>query len=45
MIQIVAPDFYSSVWHYDLTKVGLAGAGFWMLVGNMIMFRMVNFKI
>jgi tight adherence protein B len=45
MIQIVAPDFYSSVWHYDLTKIGLAGAGFWMFIGNLIMFRMVNFKI
>jgi tight adherence protein B len=45
MIQVVAPDFYASVWHYDLTKIGLAGAGFWMLIGNMIMFKMVNFKI
>jgi tight adherence protein B len=45
MIQIVAPDFYRSVWHFDLTKIGLALAGCWMLVGNLIMFRMVNFKI
>lgn len=45
MIQVVAPDFYKSVWQYDLTKIGLAGAGFWMLIGNFIMFKMVNFKI
>ncbi len=45
MIQIVAPDFYRSVWHYDLTKIALTGAGMWMGVGNLIMFRMVNFKI
>ena len=42
-------DYYplapGSVWKYDLTKIGLAGAGFWMLIGNLVMFRMVNFKI
>jgi tight adherence protein B len=45
MIQIVAPDFYRSVWHYDLTKIALAGAAVWMGIGNLIMFRMVNFRI
>ena len=45
MIQIVAPDFYRSVWQYDLTKMVLAGAASWMGVGNFIMYRLVNFKI
>jgi tight adherence protein B len=45
MIQIVAPEFYRSVWHYDLTKFALAGAAVWMGIGNFIMFRMVNFRI
>jgi tight adherence protein B len=45
IIQFVAPDFYKSVWHFDLTKIGLAIAGSWMLVGNLIMWRMVNFRI
>jgi tight adherence protein B len=44
-IQIVAPDFYGSVWKYDLTKICLGIAASWMLVGNFIMYRMVNFKI
>jgi tight adherence protein B len=44
-VQVVAPDFYGSVWQYDLTKICLALAGGWMLVGNAIMYRMVNFKI
>ena len=39
------PDFYGSVWHEQLTKVLLGGAAAWMLIGNMIMFKMVNFKI
>ncbi len=45
IINLVAPDFYSSVWQHDITKVALAGAGAWMGVGIFIMYRMVNFKI
>jgi tight adherence protein B len=45
VIQIIAPDFYGSVWSEHLTKVLLGCAGCWMLVGNLIMFKMVNFKI
>ena len=44
-IQISTPDFYASVWHENLTKVILAIAGCWMGVGNVIMFRMVNFRV
>ena len=45
VIQFIAPDFYASVWQEHLTKVLLFSAAGWMLVGNMIMFKMVNFKI
>ena len=45
IIQVVAPEFYASVWHEDLTKIVLACAGAWMGVGNFIMYRMVNFKV
>jgi tight adherence protein B len=45
IIQFVAPDFYKSVWHQDLTKLGLGAAASWMLMGNMIMWKMVNFRI
>jgi tight adherence protein B len=45
VIQFIAPDFYASVWHEHLTKILLFGAAGWMLVGNLIMFKMVNFKI
>jgi tight adherence protein B len=45
VIQFLVPDFYGSVWHEHLTKV-LLGCGIgWMLAGNLIMFKMVNFKI
>jgi len=41
----LVPDFYGSVWNIPLTKELVAGASFWMVVGNLIMFKMVNFKI
>jgi tight adherence protein B len=45
LLKFVAPDHYGSVWMYDQTKIGLGLTGAWMLVGNIVMFRMVNFKI
>jgi tight adherence protein B len=45
VIQFVAPDFYASVWDEPLTRTVLAIAGTWMGIGNLIMFRMVNFRI
>jgi tight adherence protein B len=45
VIQIIAPDFYASVWHEHLTKILLLSGAGWMSIGNLIMFKMVNFKI
>jgi tight adherence protein B len=45
VIQIITPEFYASVWKEDLTKIGLGAASGWMLIGNFIMYRMVNFRI
>ena len=45
IINFVTPEFYASVWQYDLTKIALAMAAGWMGIGNIIMFRMVNFRI
>jgi tight adherence protein B len=44
-IQLVAPNFYGSVWHLDVTFKALMVAGTWMGIGNFIMYRMVNFRI
>ncbi|HEY2757764.1 MAG TPA: type II secretion system F family protein [Pseudolabrys sp.] len=45
VIQFMVPSFYASVWDESLTKIALAAAGGWMGIGNLIMFRMVNFKV
>jgi tight adherence protein B len=41
----LVPDFYGAVWHIPLTKELVGGAAVWMAVGNLVMFKMVNFKI
>src|ERR671924_1245734 len=33
IVQLVAPDFYASVWHHDVTKTALAMAAAWMGIG------------
>ena len=45
VLQTMAPEFYGKVWHIDQTKIVLACAGAWMLTGNYIMWRLVNFRI
>ncbi len=45
VVQLVAPDFYGSVWKYEITKICLGLAACWMMVGNLVMYKMVNFKI
>jgi len=45
IIQVVSPDFYAGVWNEDITRKALAAAGTWMAIGNLIMYRLVNFKI
>jgi tight adherence protein B len=44
VIQFVSPDFYAGIWEEDLTKKALVVAGTWMGIGNLIMYRMVNFR-
>ena len=45
VIQVLVPSFYGSVWSEDMTKIALVLAGGWMGIGNVIMYRLVNFRI
>jgi tight adherence protein B len=45
IVNFVTPEFYATVWQYDLTKIALAVSAGWMGIGNVIMFRMVNFRV
>jgi tight adherence protein B len=45
LINVMTPDFYGAILQYDLTKWGLGLAGSWMLAGNIVMYKMCNFRI
>ncbi len=45
VVNVVSPNFYSSVWDQNITKIALTAAGAWMGIGNFIMYKLVNFKI
>jgi tight adherence protein B len=44
-VTTTSPDFYGDVWQYDTTKITLAIAAGWMGIGNLVMMKMVNFRI
>lgn len=44
-VLMITPNYYATVWHEELTKICLAVSACWMGIGNIIMFRMVNFRI
>lgn len=45
LVNASSPNYYTEVWHIPTTKTVLACAAAWMMVGNMVMMKMVNFKI
>lgn len=45
LLNVMTPDYYASIWKYDLTKIGLGVAAGWMLMGNILMYKMCNFRI
>jgi tight adherence protein B len=45
IVNVLSPEFYGDVWNEQTTQFGLGAAMVWMLIGNLIMRRMINFKI
>ena len=45
VLLVFAPDFYGGIWNEPAVSYGLGGAGIMMMIGNIIMIRMVNFKL
>jgi tight adherence protein B len=45
LLSVIAPSHYGAVWDFDTTKIGLGLAAAWMVGGNIVMYRMVNFRI
>ena len=44
-IVIISPHFYGDVINEPLVKYGLAGMGFWIFLGNLIMRRMIDMRL
>ena len=44
-IQWMSPEFYGDVWDHHLIKPVLGGVVVWMVIGNLVMRKMINFKI
>jgi tight adherence protein B len=44
IINWMSPEFYGAHWSDPLLRRGLAAGGVWMLIGNLVMRRMINFK-
>lgn len=45
ILAVLAPTFYGEIWGVALVKPILLAATAWMVVGNFVMYRMVNFEI
>jgi tight adherence protein B len=45
ILQLIAPRLYGEIWDEPMVKVGLVVATLWVIIGNMIMFRMTRFEI
>lgn len=45
ILWLIAPSFYGQVWNEPVVKPVLVGAIAWLLLGNVIMYRMVRFSV
>ena len=45
IIQLASPDYYGEIWGDDTLQISLIATGIWMLFGNVLMYKMVNFKM
>jgi len=45
MVKAISPDFYSDVEDNPLLTKAFMGVAVWMFLGNLVMRRMINFKI
>ena len=45
VLTLIAPSFYGEVWNEPMVPIVLAASVVWVMVGNVIMYRMVSFEI
>jgi tight adherence protein B len=45
ILWIIAPHFYGEIWDLPIVKTALFAAACWLILGNIVMYRMVRFRI
>ncbi len=45
ILWVIAPNYYGAVWDNPVTKPLLVLGAMWMMLGNVVMYRMVRFEI
>jgi tight adherence protein B len=45
VLLLLMPDYYGGIWEEELTWYMFAGLGFWLVVGNLLIVKMVSFKV
>jgi tight adherence protein B len=45
ILAVIAPSYYGEVWKFAIVKPVLIVAALWMLIGNVVMYRMVRFEV
>jgi tight adherence protein B len=45
ILQVIAPRLYGDIWSEPMVNIALFAATLWVLIGNIIMFRMTRFEI
>ena len=45
VVNLMTPNYYGEVWWEEATLIGLGGGFAWMAIGNLMLFKMVSFKI
>jgi tight adherence protein B len=43
-LNLVSPQYYGEVWEKQSVTISLIAGLIWMLLGNLVIYRMVNFK-
>ena len=44
-LMFITPDYYAGIWNEDLTFLLMGGLGVWLVLGNLMIFKLVKFKI
>jgi tight adherence protein B len=45
VLWVIAPGFYGEIWDMPVVKPILLGAAVWLMIGNLVMYRLVRFEI